>query len=118
MIESFRDLLVWQKAMFFAQRVYEISRSFPNEEKFSLTSQVHRSSLSIPSNIAEGFGRGSRADYKRFLQIARGSLYESQTQLELAVKLNFLRHEDFQELENIATEVGKMLNGLISKLKE
>lgn len=76
-IHSFRDLIVWQKSMVLVKRVYEISAEFPKHELFGLTSQIRRSAVSIPSNIAEGNGRGTTSDYVRFLHIARGSLFEA-----------------------------------------
>jgi four helix bundle protein len=81
-MKSYRDLIVWQKAMSLVVDVYKITEYFPDAEKFGLTSQIKRCSVSIPSNIAEGYGRNYTKDYIRFLQIARGSLFECQTQLE------------------------------------
>ena len=83
-MNSYRDLIVWQKAMVLVTLVYKLSKKFPEDEKFGLTSQIKRSSVSIPSNIAEGYGRKYSKDYSRFLQMARGSLYECQTQFEIA----------------------------------
>ena len=83
-IKSYRDLFVWQKAMELVTAVYAIPKVFPKEEQYGLTAQIRRSAVSVPSNIAEGYGRNSTLDYTRFLQIARGSLYELQTQLEIA----------------------------------
>ena len=79
-MKTFRDLLVWQKSMSFVTQVYKISKSFPLEENFGLTSQIRRCALSIPSNISEGYGRESLNDYLRFLNIAMASLFELQTQ--------------------------------------
>ena len=98
-----------------ATSIYEASRSFPREEQFALTSQLRRSAVSIPSNIAEGYGRGSKPDYVRFLQIARGSLFEAQTQLELATQLRF-HPADSTEIQEILHEIERMLNSMISKL--
>ena len=115
-IKSYRDLVVWQKAMLFVKGVYEITQAFPTSEQFGLTHPLRRSSVSVPSNIAEGSGRGTTADYVRFLQIARGSLFEAQTQIELAVSLNFLFPSQTTELLALANEIERMLNALISKL--
>lgn len=115
-IKSYRDLIVWQKAMQAATSIYEASRSFPREEQFALTSQLRRSAVSIPSNIAEGYGRGSKPDYVRFLQIARGSLFEAQTQLELATQLRFLPSSASPEIQDLLHEIERMLNSMISKL--
>ncbi|HSJ01531.1 MAG: four helix bundle protein [Verrucomicrobium sp.] len=98
-----------------ATSIYEASRSFPREEQFALTSQLRRSAVSIPSNIAEGYGRGSKPDYVRFLQIARGSLFEAQTQLELATQLRF-HPADSTEIQEILHEIERMLNSMISRL--
>ena len=78
-IKSYRDLVVWQKAMELVTDVYELTKSFPKEELYGLTSQIRRSAVSVPSNIAEGYGRNSTQDYIRFLQIACGLLYKTQT---------------------------------------
>jgi four helix bundle protein len=117
-MNSYRDLIVWQKAMDLVTLTYIITTKFPDDEKFSLVSQIKRSAVSIPSNIAEGYGRNYRKDYSRFLQMARGSLFENQTQLEIAVNLNFIRIEDLQEIKELSIEVEKMLNSLIKKLEE
>ena len=90
-IQSNRDLIVWQKSMDLVTLIYKIAKYFPDEEKFGLSSQIKRSAISIPSNIAEGYGRNYRKDYSRFLQIARGSLFECQTQLEIGVNLSFTK---------------------------
>ena len=79
-VNSYRDLLVWQKSMSVVTEIYAIAQGFPSSEIYALTSQIRRSAISIPSNIAEGYGRNSTGDYKRFLQIAAGSLFELQTQ--------------------------------------
>lgn len=115
-IKSYRDLIVWQKAMQATVLIYESSNIFPREEQFALTSQLRRSAVSIPSNIAEGYGRGSKPDYVRFLQIARGSLFEAQTQIELAIQLKFVPHPDIVEIQDLLQEIERMLNSMISKL--
>ena len=78
-MKSYRDLIVWQKSMVLVTMIYKLTIKLPDDEKFGLISQIKRSAISVPSNIAEGYGRNYRKDYSRFLQIARGSLYESQT---------------------------------------
>ena len=117
-INSFRDLVVWQKGMKLCQDIYKASKLFPKEEKYSLTSQIHRSAISVPSNIAEGYGRDSRNDYIRFLKIARGSLFELETQVELAFNIGFIQHSHFQNLLKTSSEIAKMLNSLINKLEQ
>jgi four helix bundle protein len=86
-MKSYRDLIVWQKSMNLLMLIYKLVLELPENEKYGLTPQIKRSAISIPSNIAEGYGRNYRKDYSRFLQIARGSLFENQTQLEIAVNL-------------------------------
>ena len=93
--------------------VYKMTVQFPTDEKFGLISQIKRSAVSIPSNITEGYGRNYRKDYSRFLQIARGSLFENQTQLEIAVNLAIIKTEDLKEIQELSIEVEKMLNSLI-----
>ena len=115
-IKSYRDLIAWQKAMALVRAVYIISRSFPRDEQFGLTSQLRRSAVSIPTNIAEGQGRGSTADFVRFLCIARGSLNEAQTQIEIAQMLGFTTTAAVLEAISLANEIEKMLNALIRKL--
>ena len=115
-IQSYRDLIVWQKAMALVKLVYETTSLFPKQEQFGLTSQLRRSSVSVPSNIAEGSGRGTTLDYVRFLQIARGSLFEAPTQLELAIQLQFTTSETVKELSFLSNEIERMLNSMITKL--
>ena len=116
-MKSYRDLIVWQKSMNLVTLIYKLALELPENEKYGLTPQIKRSAISIPSNIAEGYGRNYRKDYSRFLQIARGSLFENQTQLEIAVNLDFLRVEHLQEIKELSVEVEKMLNSLIKKLE-
>ncbi|OYW74663.1 MAG: four helix bundle protein [Verrucomicrobia bacterium 12-59-8] len=115
-MQSYRDLIVWQKAMALVRQVYLITSEFPKHELFGLTSQLRRSAVSIPSNIAEGNGRSTTLDYIRFLQIARGSLFEAQTQIEIASQLLFLNPDQTQELLSLANEIERMLNSIITKL--
>lgn len=117
-IKSYRDLVVWQKAMDLVELVYAVTRLFPPEERYALTSQLKRASVSVPSNIAEGYGRHSTADYIRFLQIALGSLNELQTQLELASRLEFAGQEDVKVALELRTEIEKMLVALSAKLRK
>lgn len=117
-MKSYRDLIVWQKSMELVTLIYKCSLGLPENEKYGLTTQIKRSAISIPSNISEGYGRNYRKDYSRFLQIARGSLFENQTQLEIAVNLNFIKVEDLKEIQELSLEVEKMLNSLIKKLEE
>ena len=115
-IKSYRDLIVWQKSMELVKEVYLITKKLPKEEQYGLTSQIRRSSISIPSNIAEGYGRHSTNDYLRFLQIATGSLYELQTQLEISRNLDFLPKESFDKSFEGSREIERMLSSLIRKV--
>jgi four helix bundle protein len=117
-MKSYRDLIVLQKSMNLVTLVYSLTTEFPENEKFGLTSIIKRSAVSIPSNIAEGYGRNYRKDYSRFLQIARGSLFECQTQIEIGVNLNFISVENCKEINDLSIEVEKMLNSLINKLAD
>ena len=90
MIETYRDLKVWQKAMDLVVEIYQITKKFPKEELFSLTSQIQRAVTSVPANIAEGHGRLYRPEYIRFLSIARGSLTETETHLQIAIRLGYI----------------------------
>ena len=116
-IRSFRDLVVWQKSMDLVEVVYSITKQFPADERYALTSQLKRASVSVPSNIAEGYGRHSTADYIRFLQISLGSLNEVQTQLELGCRLGFVGEDAMNGATGLCIEVEKMLVSLITKLR-
>ena len=116
-MKNYRDLIVWNKSMLFVTLVYSIVKRFPEDERFGLTAQIKRSVISIPSNIAEGYGRNYRKDYSRFLQISRGSLYECQTQIEIAVNLKFISSDELEEAIGLSNEIEKMLNSLIHKLE-
>ena len=114
-IKSYRDFEVWQKSMDFVENVYKVLRKFPKEERYGICDQIRRAAVSIPSNIAEGFGRDSNTDFAHFLSIARGSLFEVATQLEIASRLGYLAPNSglYPQVESI----GKMLNSLRRHLK-
>ena len=116
-IRSHRDLIVWQKAIELAVTVYSVSESFPRSETYGLTSQIRRAVSSVPANIAEGQGRRLRGEYLNFLGNARGSLWELDTHLELAVRLHYLTPPQHLSLTDRMNEVGRLLNGLIRALK-
>lgn len=116
-INSFRDLMVWQKGMSLVELVYVITKKFPSDERYALTSQLRRASVSVPSNIAEGYGRNSTVDYIRFLRISLGSLYELDTQLELATRVGFVSKDVTQDALELCAEIEKMLVALVSKLR-
>lgn len=109
-----RDLIAWQKAMQLVTDIYRASRTFPKDELYGLTSQLRRSAVSVPSNLAEGHGRTSRADFHRFIAQARGSLLGVETQLEIARNLGYLSHTSAATLLSEASEVGRIINGLRS----
>ena len=112
-MEAFKNLIVWQKAMELVRVVYQISKSFPADERYALTDQLRRAVVSIPSNIAEGNGRASNKDYAHFLAIARGSLFETMTQIQVAEDLGYIgEHEDF---DNLAEDVGRMITSLLKR---
>jgi four helix bundle protein len=118
-IQSYKDLLIWQKGIQIAEIIYRLTKTFPSEELYALSSQMKRASVSIPSNIAEGYGRNSTQSYIHFLKIARGSLYELETQLILADKLHFIRQPtDLESTLALLTEESKMLNSFIRKLED
>jgi four helix bundle protein len=114
MKHDFRNLVAWQKAIAFVTEVYRATQSFPNEEKFGLTSQLRRAAVSIPSNIAEGQGRLSRGEFRQFLGQAKGSICEVETQLVIAQNLGYLTEPE-PLLEKLH-EVARLLNGLLNSL--
>ena len=116
-MKTFRDLLVWQKSMSFVTEIYKVSKPFPKEETFGLTSQIRRSAVSIPSNISEGYGREGIKDYLRFLNIAIASLFELQTQLEIAHNLDYINKVRFQKLYELSREIERMLSSFIRSIK-
>jgi four helix bundle protein len=118
MSAPYEELIVWQKAIDLSVLIYLLTKEYPDTERFGLTNQLRRVSVSIPSNIAEGFGRSTSAEYKSFLGHARGSLYELQTQLVIAGKLEFGSAESREKAYEISTEVGKMLVAMMKKLSQ
>jgi len=117
-MKTYRELIVWQKSMLLVLFVYKETKSFPKEEIYGLTAQIRRSVVSIPSNIAEGYGRNHSADYVRFLQIASGLLFEFQTQLEISFQLGYIVREINEEIYSLSFEIEKMLSSSISKVME
>jgi len=116
-MQGFRRLNVWEKAHGLTLEVYKVTARFPKEELYALTSQLKRAASSVAANIAEGCGRGSDADFGRFLTIAMGSASELEYQLLLARDLKFLTEADYQRLDSAATEVKRMLASLIQKTR-
>ena len=115
-LSSYRELIVWQKSMDLAARIYTITRSYPAEERFGITSQMRRAATSIPANIAEGQARRSTGEFLQSLGIARGSLAELETFLTLSERLEFLAKTDSESLLNGCAEINKMLHALMKSL--
>jgi four helix bundle protein len=116
-VSSYRDLLVWKKSMDLSVEVYQLTRGFPREEVFGLASQLRRSAVSIPSNIAEGQGRSGTKEFQQFLSIARGSTCELQTQLEIALRTGLGAPQDIQHALDHSHEVGKLVFLLLRSLQ-
>jgi four helix bundle protein len=114
--KSYRELIVWQRAVELSVALYELTRSFPREEIYGLTSQLRRAGVSVASNIAEGWGRGTRTDYRNFLCVSRGSALEVQTQLVIAGRLGYGQTRKLALTEGLAIEVGKMLWSMVEKM--
>lgn len=117
MIKSYKDLIVWQRSMDLVEFIYRVTEKFPSNEQYGLVSQMRRATVSVPSNIAEGYGRQSTGSYKHFLSISRGSLFELETQVELSYRLKYLTQNDSEKMLNEITEISKMISSLISKIK-
>lgn len=115
-VMSYRDLKVWQKGIEMVKTIYLLTRDFPKHETYGLTSQIQRSAVSVPSNVAEGQTRNSTADFQRFLFIAQGSLSEVDTQIVIAQELGYLKQEKGQDVEGRILELRKMLYALINSL--
>lgn len=117
-MRDFRSLLVWRKSHELTLKVYRVTKSFPADERFGLTSQLRRSCSSVPANIAEGCGRASEADFGRFLTLAAGSASETEYHLLLATDLGYLQQPDSELLQADTTEVKRMLSGLLGSLQK
>ena len=117
-IQSYRDLVVWQKSMALAEEVYRLSRLMPKDEQYRLTSQLLRAVASVPANIAEGHARGTRKDYAKFVSISRGSTAEVETFLTLAVRVGLLAEPEDSKASALCDEVSKMLLSLHVRLRE
>ena len=116
-MRDFRELQIWQRSHALTLAIYKATRQFPRDELYGLTSQIRRSSASIPTNIAEGCGRSGEADFARFLQIAMGSASEREYHLILAKDLGYLAESEFDELTSELIEIKRMLNAFIQKLR-
>ena len=117
-VRNYSELIAWQKAMDLVERVYACTKSFPREELYALTNQLRRAVVSIPSNVAEGQGRRSTNEFLRYLSIAHGSLREVETQVLIAARLKYLAEGETSDLMGLASEVGRLINGLSNSLKK
>jgi len=117
MANSFRELIVWQKSMDLTVLVYSLTKDFPRDELYGLTSQIRRAAVSLPSNIAEGHGRLGTKEFRQFLGIARASNFELQTQLELSRRLKLGNVKLLNDAEGLSHEVGKMLYAILESIK-
>lgn len=117
-MSTFRDLIIWQKSMLLVTEVYQITTVFPKEEIYGLSSQIRRCAISIPSNIPEGYGREGNKDYLKFLNIAIASLFEMQTQLEIAFNLYYINETQFKKTFEESREIERMLSSFYKKIKE
>ena len=114
-VKSYEDLIVWQKSVCLVEKIYAITSLFPKSELFGLTSQMNRSAVSIPSNIAEGFGRRSREEFKRFLRIALGSLYELKTQALISFRLGFITQQELDSVVDLSLSIDKIIHTILKK---
>ena len=117
-VNSYEDLIVWQKAMDLTTEIYRLVKFLPREETYALSDQMRRAVVSIPSNIAEGHGRNSNKEFANFLSIARGSLTELKTQLLICQRLNYFSEAESEFALNLCIEIYKILNTFISKLRQ
>ena len=117
-MKSYRELIVWQKGIELVREVYKITGSLPREETYVLADQLRRAAISVPSNIAEGNGRLSTKEYIHHLSIARGSLFEVETQLVLCVELGYIQEEAVQSAYDLCGETGRLINAVVSRLRE
>jgi four helix bundle protein len=115
-VQNYRELVAWQKAMDLVEKVYRLTNDFPREELYGLTNQLRRAVVSIPSNIAQGQGRGGSNEFTRFLHIAHGSLPEVETQVLIAMRLKYGNATVAQDVLNAASEAGWIINGLLKCL--
>ena len=118
-IKSYKDLLIWQKGFQIVISTYKLTKNFPQEELYALTSQIKRASVSIPSNIAEGYGRNTDKSFSHFIDISRGSLYELETQLLIAKELEFIQDLDmFNHVISLINEESKMINAFYNSISK
>ncbi|SPD73145.1 conserved hypothetical protein [uncultured Desulfobacterium sp.] len=118
MLKNYRELNVWQKSYHLCLLVYKVTKEFPEDERYGLTAQARRSAVSIPSNIAEGYGRKTTSDYLRFLYIAYGSLCELETQMSISGDLNYIIPDELEKINNVISEIERMLKALLRSLEK
>lgn len=116
-MRNYRELEIWKNGISIVEKIYAISAKLPSDERFGLRNQINRASISIPSNIAEGCSRNSEIEFKRFLEIAMGSLFEVETQLTICERLGFCDKSDLSDILQLLNTEAKMINSLISKIK-
>ncbi len=107
---------VWMKSMELSEKIYTLTKKFPKEELYGLTSQIKRAVVSVPCNIAEGAARQTKTEFRQFLYIARGSLSELETEIKIAKRLGYTQNKDTKDVEVLSDDIGKMLTALIKKL--
>ncbi len=117
-IGTYKDLIVWQKAILLVTDVYKLTKTFPQDDRFGLVSQLNRAVISVPSNIAEGWGRELSKNYLQFLRVSRGSLMEAETMILISKNLNYIDEKEFKEISKKIEEVGKILQGLIKSVQQ
>ena len=117
-ISTYKDLIVWQKSILLVTDVYTLTKNFPVDERFGMVSQLNRAVISIPANIAEGWGRELSKNYLQFLRISRGSLMEVETMVLISKNLNYITEKNFIEINKKIEEVGKILQGLIKSIQQ
>ena len=117
-IQKYQQLTVWQKGMQLVKLIYLVTNTLPREELYGLSNQMRRAVISIPSNIAEGFGRYNTKEYLHFLRIARGSCYEVETQLQICTQINYLTEEETSAPLQLCNEINRMLNAMLTKLSK
>ena len=115
--KHYKELIVWQKSMDLVELVYTLTKLLPSDERFSLTDQMHRAVVSIPSNIAEGHGRQTEKEYKQFLSIAKGSVSELETQLLICVRLKYLTSQQTEPVLAVCDEIRRMLTKIITSFQ-
>ncbi|MBA3679793.1 MAG: four helix bundle protein [Bacteroidetes bacterium] len=117
-MSTYKDLIVWQKAIQLVTDVYALTKTFPADERFGIISQINRAVISVPSNIAEGWSRELSKNYLQFLRVSRGSLMEVETMILISKNLNYINEKDFIEINKKTEEVGKILQGLIKSVQQ